>query len=149
MNLLKAGLAGAATFALMTALWTYLSYDFLPLQSLDWFYRVNAVWHEHPETGLLVDPLFYLSLFLGNSLTFGLSAFVASWLSPGRPWRPSAIVIALGSAPAVSRALLLSFTNAPVEFKAALGIYLFSAWLLGLAFAWLATTLRSCPDLEE
>jgi len=52
--------------------WTYLSYDVLFDFEKDWFYRVNALLHEHPEPGAVSDPLFWLASTVGNLLIFGL-----------------------------------------------------------------------------
>jgi hypothetical protein len=134
--------AGLATLVVMGFLWSYLTYDCLQYFSSDWFYRVNALWHEHPEPGLLSDHLFIVSLMLGGLLVFGSAGFVTSWLSPDRAWHPVLVVCFLGSAPALMRGLIALFTEAPVSFKIGFGVYLLAAWLPGIGFARLAGMLK-------
>lgn len=143
MKRFRAVAAGTAALILTTTVWVYLTYDLLQSWSSKWFYRVNALWHEYPEPRILLDPAFLLSLMVEGTFTFGLAAFVTAWLSPRQPWGPVAIVVALGTLPALARGVMASVAEAPVGFKSAFGAYLLSAWLLGLGFAWAAVKLRS------
>jgi hypothetical protein len=149
MNRAKATLAGLAVLVVSSAIWVYFTYDRLQFWSTNWFYRINALWHEHPEEEILLDPLFLLSLAIGAALTFGVASFLTAWLSPTRPWGPVALVIALGTLPGVIRGGLVSFTEASGQFKLAFAVYILASWALGLGAARLAVSVRSSAQIKR